>query len=63
MKKNEEFKMKVKTANYFFSGRRDLTKCLQFLKEAGSMVLKEMREEKEEMEEHNYKLALEDEEF
>ncbi|MCK5117864.1 MAG: hypothetical protein KAR44_14815 [Candidatus Aegiribacteria sp.] len=58
MTKAEEFKLKLGNANHFFSGKRDLKKCLAFLKEAGDMVLEGIREEKEDIEDQNYKLAL-----
>ena len=58
MTKAEEFKMKARNANYFFSEKRDLKKCLEFLKEAGKMVLEEMKDERENIEDHNYKLPL-----
>lgn len=45
MTKDEEFKMLLKHSFFYFSEKKDHTKCLWYLRKAGDMVLKKIKEE------------------
>ena len=53
MTKAEEFKMKLKSSFFYFSEKEDYIKCLWHLREAGDMVLKQIKDEEEKKQELN----------